>query len=103
MRVALVARGAGTGTTGAAVPLPDSIAVVHPHGPHRGDRAGDRRAVVQPVFNGALQQALAPHGLFWAPDPSSGDLQRGQPGLHAGGPRAVKYGTSRDNVWVWWR
>ena len=64
-------------------------------------RAGDRCAVVQPgVLNGTLQQALAPHGLFWAPDPSSAEICSigGNLACNAGGPRAVKYGTSRDNV-----
>ncbi len=101
-RVALVARGAGTGTTGAAVPLQGSLVLSLA----RMDkilsvRPGDRCAVVEPgVLNGDLQQVLAPHGLFWAPDPSSADICSigGNLACNAGGPRAVKYGTSRDNV-----
>ena len=100
--VALVARGAGTGTTGAAVPLPGSI-VLSLARMNRllAIRAGDRCAVVEPgLLNGDLQQAVAPHGLFWAPDPSSADICSigGNLACNAGGPRAVKYGTSRDNV-----
>ncbi|WP_312684465.1 FAD-binding oxidoreductase [Stenotrophomonas chelatiphaga] len=101
-RVAVVARGAGTGTTGAAVPLQGSVVlslarmarILEVH-------AGDRCAVVEPgVLNGDLQQVLAPHGLFWPPDPSSADICSigGNLACNAGGPRAVKYGTSRDNV-----
>ncbi|MCI1103204.1 FAD-binding protein [Stenotrophomonas maltophilia] len=100
--VALVARGAGTGTTGAAVPLPGSIVLSFTRMDRIVEiRAGDRCAVVQPgVLNGTLQQALAPHGLFWAPDPSSAEICSvgGNLACNAGGPRAVKYGTSRDNV-----
>ncbi|KAF1014001.1 MAG: putative FAD-linked oxidoreductase [Stenotrophomonas maltophilia] len=100
--VALVARGAGTGTTGAAVPLPGSIVLSFTRMDRIVEiRAGDRCAVVQPgVLNGTLQQALAPHVLFWAPDPSSAEICSigGNLACNAGGPRAVKYGTSRDNV-----
>jgi D-lactate dehydrogenase len=100
--VALVARGAGTGTTGAAVPQPGSIVLSFTRMDRIVEiRAGDRCAVVQPgVLNGTLQQALAPHGLFWAPDPSSAEICSigGNLACNAGGPRAVKYGTSRDNV-----
>ena len=48
----------------------------------------------------ALQQTLAPYNLFWPPDPSSADLCSvgGNLATNAGGPRAVKYGTARDNV-----
>ncbi|MCG8277757.1 FAD-linked oxidase C-terminal domain-containing protein [Stenotrophomonas sp. NLF4-10] len=100
--VALVGRGAGTGTTGAAVPSAGGIVLSFA----RMDRIlairpGDRCAVVEPgVLNGDLQQALMPHGLFWPPDPSSFEICSigGNLATNAGGPRAVKYGTSRDNV-----
>lgn len=64
-------------------------------------RPGDRCAVVEPgVLNGDLQRALKPHGLFWPPDPTSADYSSigGNLACNAGGPRAVKYGASRDNV-----
>ncbi|MGV8960503.1 MAG: FAD-binding oxidoreductase [Stenotrophomonas sp.] len=101
-RIALVARGAGTGTTGAAVPTVGSIVLSFA----RMNRIvsiqpGNRCAVVEPgVLNGDLQQALMPHGLFWPPDPSSAEICSigGNLACNAGGPRAVKYGTSRDNV-----
>ncbi len=100
--VALVGRGTGTGTTGAAVPSAGGIVLSFT----RMDRIlairpGDRCAVVEPgVLNGDLQQALMPHGLFWPPDPSSFEICSigGNLATNAGGPRAVKYGTSRDNV-----
>jgi len=100
--VALVARGAGTGTTGAAVPVNGSIVLSFARMARiLAIQPGNRCAVVEPgVLNGDLQQALMPHGLFWAPDPSSADICSigGNLACNAGGPRAVKYGTSRDNV-----
>lgn len=100
--VPLVGRGAGTGTTGAAVPTAGGVVLSFVRMNRIVDiRAGDRCAVVEPgVLNGDLQQALMPHGLFWPPDPSSADICSigGNLACNAGGPRAVKYGTSRDNV-----
>ncbi len=100
--VPIVARGAGTGTTGAAVPVAGSIVLSLARMNRIVDiQPGNRCAVVEPgVFNGDLQQALASHGLFWAPDPSSAEICSigGNLACNAGGPRAVKYGTSRDNV-----
>ncbi|MEA5666967.1 FAD-linked oxidase C-terminal domain-containing protein [Stenotrophomonas sp. MH1] len=100
--VPLVGRGAGTGTTGAAVPTAGGMVLSFVHMNRILDiRAGDRCAVVEPgVLNGDLQQALMPHGLFWPPDPSSAEICSigGNLACNAGGPRAVKYGTSRDNV-----
>src|SRR5690606_10590013 len=64
-------------------------------------RPDDRCAVVEPgVLNGDLQQALQPLGLFWPPDPSSFERCTigGNLACNAGGPRAVKYGATRDNV-----
>ncbi len=100
--VPLVGRGAGTGTTGAAVPTAGGIVLSFARMNRILDiRASDRCAVVEPgVLNGDLQQALMPHGLFWPPDPSSAEICSigGNLACNAGGPRAVKYGTSRDNV-----
>jgi D-lactate dehydrogenase len=101
-RVPVIARGRGTNTTGASVPVEGGV-VVSLERMHRilDIRPGDRCAVVQPgVLNGELQRALKPHGLFWPPDPTSADFSSigGNLACNAGGPRAVKYGASRDNV-----
>ncbi len=101
-RVPLVARGRGTNTTGATVPVAGGIVASF----ERMDRVlrivpEDRLAVVEPgVLNGDLQAALAPARLFWAPDPTSAPYctVAGNIGCNAGGPRAVKYGATRDNV-----
>ena len=101
-RVPLVARGRGTNTTGAAVPVEGGIVVSFERMNRILDiRPGDRCAVVEPgVLNGDLQRALQAHGLFWPPDPTSADYSTigGNLACNAGGPRAVKYGASRDNV-----
>ncbi|QDH70966.1 FAD-binding oxidoreductase [Marilutibacter alkalisoli] len=101
-RVPIVARGRGTNTTGAAVPVAGGVVVSFEHMDRILDiRPGDRCAVVEPgVLNGDLQAALVPHGLFWPPDPTSAGYSTvgGNFACNAGGPRAVKYGASRDNV-----
>jgi D-lactate dehydrogenase len=101
-RVPVIARGRGTNTTGASVPTSGGV-VVSFERMNRilAIRPGDRCAVVEPgVLNGDLQRALKPHGLFWPPDPTSADFSTigGNLACNAGGPRAVKYGASRDNI-----
>ena len=101
-RLPIVARGRGTNTTGASVPGEDAL-VVSFERMNRvlAIRPGDRVAVVEPgLLNGDLQAALAPHGLFWPPDPTSSAYCSigGNLACNAGGPRAVKYGATRDNV-----
>ncbi|MBP6534091.1 MAG: FAD-binding protein [Arenimonas sp.] len=101
-RLPLTARGRGTNTTGASVPVENGIVISF----ERMNRilalsSGDRTAVVQPgVLNGDLQTALLEHGLFWPPDPTSAPFCSigGNIACNAGGPRAVKYGATRDNV-----
>ena len=102
LRVPVIARGRGTNTTGASVPVAGGIVVSC----ERMDRIidvdpDDRVAVVEAgVLNGDLQAAAARHGLFWAPDPTSASFCTvgGNLACNAGGPRAVKYGASRDNT-----
>ena len=99
---AIVARGRGSATTGAAVPLVPSVVVCF----ERMQRIlriepGNRFAVVEPgVVNGDLQSMLAPLGFFWPPDPTSAAYSTigGNLACNAGGPRTVKYGACRDNV-----
>ncbi|MEO6968846.1 MAG: FAD-linked oxidase C-terminal domain-containing protein [Rhodanobacteraceae bacterium] len=99
---ALIARGRGTNTTGATVPDAGGIVASF----ERMNRIlriepGDRLAIVEPgVLNADLQHALSSHGLFWPPDPTSAPYCTigGNLACNAGGPRAVKYGATRDNV-----
>jgi len=101
-RVPLVARGHGTGTAGAAVPVRGGLVLSL----ERMDRIievnpADRYIIVEPgVTNQAVQRAAAEHGFFWPPDPTSAAVCTvgGNIACNAAGPRAVKYGTTRDNV-----
>ena len=101
-RIPIVAQGAGTATTGAAVPVSGGIALSFSRMNRILDiRPEDRCVVVEPgVRNGDLQAALQAHNLFWPPDPSSFEscTVGGNLATNAGGPRAVKYGATRDNV-----
>ncbi|NCA68535.1 MAG: FAD-binding protein [Sphingobacteriia bacterium] len=100
--IPLTARGRGTGTTGACVPERGGIQISF----ERMDRIlkivpDDRLAIVQPgVINEQLQQALGAHGFFWPPDPTSaaGCTIGGNLAHNSAGPRAVKYGTPRENT-----
>jgi D-lactate dehydrogenase (quinone) len=98
----LVARGRGTGTTGATVPDRGGIVLSL----ERMNRIleidpDNRSARVEPgVTNQALQQAVAEHGFFWPPDPTSSAICTigGNLAYNSAGPRAVKYGTPRENT-----
>ena len=101
-RVPIVARGAGTGYTGGAVPTRGGIVLSF----ERMNRILeiDRLnllARVQPnVITGDLQDAVEKVGLFYPPDPAS--LRQSAIGGNvaecAGGPRAFKYGTTKRYV-----
>lgn len=101
-RIPLIARGRGTGTTGAVVPTQGGIVLSFErmNAILEIDPA-NRLARVQPgVTNQALQEALAPFGFFWPPDPTSAAFCSigGNLAYNSAGPRAVKYGTPRDNT-----
>jgi D-lactate dehydrogenase len=102
-RVPLLARGQGTGTTGATVPLDYRSLVVSLQRMNRIlelDRS-NRLMVVEPgVTNQAVQDAAAEQGFFWPPDPTSAAICTvgGNLAYNSAGPRAVKYGTPRDNT-----
>jgi D-lactate dehydrogenase len=98
----LVVRGRGTNTTGATVPIAGGV-VLSLERMNRVLRIspGDRLIECEAgALNSEVQAAAAAHGLFWAPDPTSLAYSTvgGNLGCCAGGPRAVKYGTARDNV-----
>jgi glycolate oxidase len=100
--VAVVPRGAGTGFAGGTVPANGSIVV----STERLNRiihidASERVAIVQAgVVNGAFQREVAKYGLMFPPDPSSLEVSTlgGNVAQDAGGPRALKYGVTRDYV-----
>jgi glycolate oxidase len=102
LRVPIVARGAGTGLTGAANAVDGCIVLSL----HRMDQViaidtTNRTARVQPgVINADLKRAVAAHGLFYPPDPASFDMSSigGNVATNAGGLCCVKYGVTRDYV-----
>lgn len=101
-RLPILPRGRATNTVGDCVPVSGGI-VVSTARMHRildidGD---DFVALVEPgVVTGDLQAALAPKGLFFAPDPASVKFSTvgGNAATCAGGMRAVKYGVTRDHI-----
>jgi glycolate oxidase subunit GlcD len=100
--VPFVARGAGTGLSGGALAGDDAVLVVLTRlnrilhlDPKR------RRAVVEPgVVNARLSEAALPHGLHYAPDPSSQSACTlgGNVAENAGGPHCLKYGVTTNHV-----
>ncbi|MCB1775115.1 MAG: FAD-binding protein [Gammaproteobacteria bacterium] len=101
-RVPLVTRGRGTGTTAATVPLRGGIVLSMERMRNRLQIVPeDRIAHVSTGYtNQELQDAAARHGFFWAPDPTSASVCTvgGNLAYNSAGPRAVKYGTPRDNT-----
>jgi glycolate oxidase subunit GlcD len=99
--LSFVPRGAGTGLSGGA--LADDIVVV---GVHRLKQIlsldiDNRRATVEPgVVNLRLNKHVAPHGLLYAPDPSSEAACTigGNVAENAGGPHCLKYGVTLNHV-----
>jgi D-lactate dehydrogenase len=101
-RVPLTARGRGTGTTGATVPTAGGVVASLERMTRILEISPDNRfAVVEPgVTNQALQNAVKPYGFFWPPDPTSAEFCSigGNLAYNSAGPRAVKYGTPRENT-----
>lgn len=100
--VPLTARGRGTGTTGATVPLQHGVVASFERMNRVLEFSADNRfIVVEPgITNQAVQDYLKPHGFFWPPDPTSAAFCSvgGNLAYNSAGPRAVKYGTPRDNT-----
>ncbi|AZG07534.1 FAD-binding protein [Pigmentiphaga sp. H8] len=102
MGVPVVARGAGTGLSGGATPHAEGVLL----GLAKFNRIIQvdpeaRQAVVQPgVRNLAISEAAAPHGLYYAPDPSSqiACTIGGNVAENSGGVHCLKYGLTVHNV-----
>lgn len=100
--VPVVARGAGTGLAGGAIPLDNGVLLSMA----RFNRilhidAANRLARVQPgVRNLAISQAIAQHGLYYAPDPSSQIACSigGNVAENSGGVHCLKYGLTTHNI-----
>jgi glycolate oxidase len=100
--VPFVARGSGTGLSGGALPHPSGVLIVMTR--MRSILEVDpvaRRAVVEPgVTNLAVSKAAAPHGLFYAPDPSSQVVCSvgGNVAENSGGAHCLKHGFTVHHV-----
>jgi glycolate oxidase len=96
------ARGAGSGMVGAAVPWSGGLVIAMNRLNRILDIDPDNMvAVVQPaVVTPTLQDAVSQMGLFYPPDPASLQFSTlgGNVAMCSGGPRAVKYGVTRDYV-----
>ncbi len=101
-RVPLTPRGRGTGTAGGSLPEAGGL-VLSLERMRRIVRidSPNRVMVVEPgVLNQEVQEGARAQGFFWPPDPSSAPYCSvgGNVATGAGGPHAVKYGTTRDHV-----
>src|SRR5947209_17966299 len=100
--VPFVPRGAGTGLSGGALADEGSVLIVLT----RLNRilkmdAGNRAAIVEPgVVNAKLSAVARPHGLHYAPDPSSQSACTigGNVAETAGGPHCLKYGVTTNHI-----
>ncbi len=101
-KIPVYTRGAGTGLSGACLPIKGGLVlstkkmnrIIHID-------TQNMMATVEPgVINFHLKQALEEFGLTYPPDPASfGSSTIGGNVAHgAGGPKAVKYGTTRDYI-----
>ena len=100
--IPFVARGAGTGLSGGALPVADGVVI----GLSRMRAVLDvdpvnQSAVVQPgVTNAAITAAVAGHSLYFAPDPSSQVVCTigGNVAENSGGAHCLKYGFTTNHV-----
>jgi glycolate oxidase len=100
--VRVVPRGAGTSLSGGALPLADAVVV----GLMKMNRIldidyEDRCATVQAgVTNIGITNAVAAHGFFYAPDPSSqlACMIGGNVNMNSGGAHCLKYGVTANNL-----
>jgi glycolate oxidase len=101
-RIAVTPRGAGTGLSGGALPVHKGI-VLSTERLNKIIVIDERnlQAIVEPgVINEVFRQAVEAKGLFYPPDPASKGscFIGGNLAENSGGPKAVKYGVTRDYV-----
>jgi glycolate oxidase len=97
-----VARGAGTGLSGGALPVEDCILIVTTRMKQILDiDYENQRIVVQPgIINNWVTQAVSGAGFYYAPDPSSQIICSigGNVAENSGGVHCLKYGTTTNHV-----
>ena len=102
MHVPFVARGSGTSLSGGSLPHGDGIVIAL----NRMNRIlalnpAQRTATAQPgVINLAVSRAAEPHGLYYAPDPSSQQVCTigGNVAFNSGGAHCLKYGMTSNHI-----
>lgn len=98
----LIARGAGSGNLGGALPVPGGVVVSFECMSRiiEFDPANRLMVVQAGVVTDDIDALAATAGLMYAPDPGSGAYSRigGNLATNAAGPRCVKYGATRDHV-----
>lgn len=102
LKLPFVARGSGTSLSGGSLPVAGGVVITL----NRLNRIlrldpDQRIAVVQPgVINTAVTTAAAPHGLHYAPDPSSQSICTigGNVAFNSGGAHCLKYGMTSNHV-----
>lgn len=97
----ILPRGAGTGMAGGAIPVNSKTIVISLERMREVLEINSKNftATAEPgVINGELQKELMIYGLFYPPDPASLDYCTigGNVATNAGGPRAIKYGVTRN-------
>lgn len=100
--IPITARGAGTGLSGAALPIYGGI-ILSMERFNKIIEIDERnlQATVEPgVVNEAFQNAVKEKGLFYPPDPASKGscFLGGNLAMSSGGPKAVKYGVTKEYV-----
>ncbi|OQY00553.1 MAG: glycolate oxidase subunit GlcD [Desulfobacteraceae bacterium 4572_130] len=98
----VIPRGSGSGMTGGALPVMGGVVMVFTRMNHilKIDKK-NIIAIVEPgVITQDLHKAVEKEKLFYPPDPASSSFCTigGNIGECAGGPRAIKYGVTRDYV-----
>ncbi len=95
-------RGAGTGLSGGALPVMGGIlmSLERMNSIIEIDERNLQATVEPGVINQLLRDAVEPKGLFYPPDPASRGscFIGGNVAENAGGPKAVKYGTTKDYI-----
>lgn len=101
-KIPLTTRGAGTGLSGGALPINGGVLLsMEKFNSIINIDENNLQATVEPgVINYVFQEEVKKRGLFYRPDPASwGSCSLGGNIAHSsGGPKAVKYGTTRDYV-----
>jgi len=100
--ISIVPRGAGTGMTGGSVALNGAVVLsLEKMNKIIDIDAANFNVLVEPgIINGRLQRDIEHLGFFYPPDPASMNFCTigGNVANNSGGPRALKYGVTRDYV-----